>query len=76
MTADKLFAKYPDKDYEEIMEDVGREVRKKLKLPKKDNSRAKKRKPAIVDVKASRKPKPPKLTGMEAEIAEMLNLQR
>jgi len=76
LTADKLFAKYPDKDYEEIMEDVGREVRKKLKLPKKDNSRAKKRRPAIVDVKASRKPKPPKLTGMEAEIAEMLNLQR
>jgi len=78
LTADKLFAKYPDKDLEEVMEDVGKEVRKKLRLEKKENSRVTKssaRKPAIVTTKTSRKPEPVKLTGMEAEISDMLSLQ-
>lgn len=77
VTTNKLSSKFPEKTVDELMADVGKEVRKTLKL---DNTSGgsrvagkKKRAPAVVDNKGAgtRKPAPPVLTGMEAEIDAM-----
>ena len=75
LTANKMFAKHPDMDPDELYTKVGEEVRKALKM-KKGSKQApvkKKEEPAFVKKSGSRKPQAPKLTGVKGEIVTMLN---
>ncbi len=75
-TINKLQSENPDMDLEELLDKAGKEVRKVLKLEHGGNGRSREKvKPATVEKSSgSRKPQPPKLTGIEAEIDEILKL--
>lgn len=74
VVANELSAKNPGKEPDELFSMVGEEVRKRLKLNKsaRNSAKTKKRSPAVVNEKSAREPEPPELTGMQAEIDEIL----
>lgn len=79
LVADKVFAENPGKDYDELFEMTGKEVRRRLKMgkgaTKKSITEGKKKRPASVPRKGrSRKPQPPKLKGMQGEIVDLMEL--
>ena len=78
LTSNKMSAKFPAKDVSDLMADTGKEVRKILKLDKRNTMKTvkKKRTPAVIDSGggASRGDKGPELSDMEKEIGEMLKL--
>lgn len=82
MVANEIFAKNPDKPLDELFNITGKEVRKRLKLQKPTGSASmgieRKPSPAVVAPgrRSTRKPEPPKLTGMEDEINTMLEHDR
>jgi len=82
MVASEVFSKNPDKGLEECFKLTGDEVRRRLKIEKKQTGKASGRteleeakSPAVVSRgrRQSRKPEPPKLTDMQAQIGEMIN---
>jgi long-chain-fatty-acid--CoA ligase ACSBG len=70
MVGNEVMSKNPDKSLDEAFVLIEQEVRKRLKLS--TPGAAKPAKPAFVNTRGARKPQPPKLEGIRAEIADFI----
>jgi len=78
VTTNEISAEKPELGYDELMENVGKEVRRKLNMPNSGGNggtpqpRQSVRKPANIRPKQKRTPQPPRPVGMQAEIDDLL----